>query len=131
MAQALVLLARSARAWRASAEVELEHVPVTQLTFLESNGAARSPDGFYNMFIFRCGQAGIPPGYAPHGLRKAQGRRLAEAGCSAPEIMAILGHKTLSEAQKYIDDFNRDHAAATGMARLATMNAAGRGTKRE
>lgn len=45
--------------------------------------------------------------------------------------MAILGHRTLAEAQKYIDDYNRDRAAVTGMARLARVNAAGRGTKEE
>ena len=42
--------------------------------------------------------AGLPLDCQPHGLRKAAGRRLAEAGCSAREIMAVLGHKTLSEA---------------------------------
>ncbi|MGJ0508626.1 MAG: tyrosine-type recombinase/integrase [Methylocystis sp.] len=43
---------------------------------------------------------GDPADDQPHGLRKAAGRRLAEAGCSAKEIMAILGHKTMSEAQR-------------------------------
>lgn len=28
-------------------------------------------------------------------------RRLAEAGCSAHEIMALTGHKTLSEVERY------------------------------
>src|SRR5262249_41315706 len=36
-----------------------------------------------------------------HGLRKAAARRLAEAGCSASEIMAITGHKTLAEVERY------------------------------
>ena len=31
------------------------------------------------------------------GLRKAAGRRLAEAGCSTKQIMAILGHKSLGK----------------------------------
>jgi hypothetical protein len=29
-------------------------------------------------------------------------RRLAEAGCSANQIMAISGHRSLSEAEKYV-----------------------------
>jgi integrase len=37
-----------------------------------------------------------------HGLRKVCLRRLAEAGCTAPEIMAISGHKSLAEVERYI-----------------------------
>ena len=44
--------------------------------------------------------AGLPIDCQPHGLRKAAGRRLAEAGCTAHEIMSVLGHKTLSEAER-------------------------------
>lgn len=36
-----------------------------------------------------------------HDLRKAAARRLAEAGCSANEIAAITGHKTLEEVGRY------------------------------
>ena len=39
---------------------------------------------------------------APHrGCQKIDNRRLAEAGCSASEIMAITGHKTLAEVERY------------------------------
>lgn len=102
-------------------EAELAQVPTNRMTFLETNGRPRSPNGFYNMFIFWCEQAGIPAGLSPHGLRKSCGRRLAEAGCSAHEIMAILGHETLSEAQKYTKDADRKRLAASGMARITTM----------
>ena len=37
-----------------------------------------------------------------HGLRKVCLRRLAEAGCTAPEIMAISGHKSMAEVERYI-----------------------------
>lgn len=107
-------------------EAELVHVPAGQMTYLETGGRARSVGGFYNMFVFWAGQAGLPAGLSPHGLRKAQGRRLAEAGCSAPEIMSILGHRTLAEAQRYIDDFNREKAAEAAMDRVAILNASRR-----
>ena len=46
-----------------------------------------------------------PPDYRsaakPHGLRKAACRRLAEAGCSANEIMSISGHTTMKEIVRY------------------------------
>jgi putative tryptophan/tyrosine transport system substrate-binding protein len=56
-------------------------------------------------------EAGLPKGTAAHGFRKAACRRLAEAGCSASEIMAISGHKSLSEVQRY--------CAAADQARMA------------
>jgi hypothetical protein len=46
-------------------------------------------------------EAGLPQCCKPHGLRKAAARRLAEAGCSAIEIMAIAGHKTLAEVERH------------------------------
>ena len=36
-----------------------------------------------------------------HGLRKAACTRLADAGCTAHEIAAISGHKTLKEVERY------------------------------
>jgi integrase len=48
-------------------------------------------------------------------LRKAQARRLAEAGCSAPQIAAITGHKTLSEVQRYIEAAEQKTLAVAAM----------------
>jgi len=46
-------------------------------------------------------EAGLPQRCVPHGLKKAAARRLAEAGCSTSEIMAITGHKTPAEVECY------------------------------
>lgn len=46
-------------------------------------------------------KAELPERCVLHGLRKAAARRLAEAGCSAHEIMAITGHKSLEEVERY------------------------------
>lgn len=81
---------------------ELAHVPPGQLTFLaRTDGASHSANGFYNVFSDWCRQAGLPSGLAPHGLRKAAARRLAEAGATTHQIAAITGHKTLSEIAVY------------------------------
>jgi integrase len=69
--------------------------------------------------------AGLPLECQPHGLRKAAGRRLAEAGCSAHEIMAVLGHKTLSEAERYTRDADQMHLASAAVARLEGRNGNG------
>lgn len=45
--------------------------------------------------------AKLPTRCVLHGLRKAAARRLAEAGCTVHQIMAITGHKTLEEVARY------------------------------
>lgn len=63
-------------------------------------------------------RAGLPLACQPHGLRKAAGRRLAEAGCTAHEIMAILGHKTLAEAERYTREADQKRLSGSGIAKL-------------
>jgi len=60
-----------------------------------------SVKGFGNMMSNAIDEAGLPSRCKPQGLRKAAARRLAEAGCSASEIMSITGHKTLAEVERY------------------------------
>lgn len=43
----------------------------------------------------------------PHGLRKTMGRLMADAECTAHEIMAALGHTTLAEAERYTREADR------------------------
>ena len=51
------------------------------------------------------------PDCSSHGLRKACARRLIEAGATPHEMMAVTGHKTLAEAQRYAETFDRSSAA--------------------
>jgi integrase len=70
----------------------IEATPSDHLTFLVTrDGSPFSPAGFGNLFRKWCNEAGLPKKCSAHGLRKAACRRLAEAGCSAPEIMSISG----------------------------------------
>lgn len=61
--------------------------------------------------------AGLPQ-CSIYGLRKAGCRRLAEAGVSAPDIMAVSGHRTLAMAQKYVEASNRERGAERAIAKL-------------
>ncbi len=61
---------------------------------------------------------GLPKGLNVHGLRKAAARRLAEAGCSASEIAAITGHKSLSMVQLYTASADQEKLAEAAVARL-------------
>lgn len=74
-------------------------------------------DGFGQFMRDAITAAGLPLACQPHGLRKAAGRRLAEAGCSARQIMAVLGHKTLAEAERYTRDAEQAGLAAAAIAR--------------
>ncbi|WP_108257982.1 tyrosine-type recombinase/integrase [Mangrovicoccus ximenensis] len=63
-------------------------------------------------------EAKLPAGLSPHGLRKATCRRLAEAGCTAHEIMAISGHTSLAEVTRYTVAASRAKLAERAIASL-------------
>lgn len=69
-------------------------------------------------------EAGIAPGRTAHGLRKARGRLLAEAGCSPHEIMAWLGHTSLKEASRYTAAYDRAAATVRAAERLGNISSA-------
>jgi integrase len=64
-----------------------------------------------------CRDAGLPDATASHGLRKLCLTRLAEIGCSVFEIMAISGHKQLSEVQRYTEAASRKKLSYHAVAR--------------
>lgn len=71
--------------------------------------------GFGNMMADAIGAAGLPDACRLHGLRKSAGRCLAEAGATTRQIMAVLGHKTLSEAERYTREAEQRMLAQQGM----------------
>jgi integrase len=90
----------------------LDATPSAHLTFVvNATGKPYSGNHFTESFREWCDAAGLPQRCKPHGLRKGACRRLAEAGCSANEIMAISGHVTMKELVRY--------TAAADQARLA------------
>lgn len=54
-----------------------------------------------------------------HGLRKSAAARLAEAGCSEHEIMAITGHRSLAEVQRYTRQARQKTMAMSAMVKLS------------
>ncbi len=86
-----------------------------------------SSAAFGNKFADWCKDAGLKPvpcadgrvrSYRAHGLRKAACCRLAEAGCTAAEIMAVSGHGSLAQVQVYIDEVDRDQMADAAITKL-------------
>jgi integrase len=99
----------------------IEATPSEHLTFIVTrDGSPFSPDGFSNLFREWCNDAGLPKRCSAHGLRKAACRRLAEAGCSALEIMAISGHASLKEVQRYCAAADQARLARAAMATVTT-----------
>jgi integrase len=96
----------------ANLRAEVDLVPPSQLTFiLTQYGEPFSPAGFTNWFSEKAQEAGLPPRSSPHGLRKASLRRLAEAGCTPHQIMAVSGHKNLSEVTLYTASADQERLA--------------------
>ena len=78
-------------------------------------GKTRTNAGFTNWFRDLRIKAGLPEGLSPHGLRKAFCRIAAEGGLSPHHIMAISGHKTLTEVTRYTRAADRKRLAIEGM----------------
>lgn len=102
----------------------LDALPNEDLTFLlTGHGKSFTPAGFTNWFRDCVREASLPDGLSPHGLRKAACRRLAEAGCSPSEIMAISGHRNLSEVTRYTEAANRAQMAERAIQSIADHRA--------
>ena len=90
--------------------------PMNDMTFLVTKyGKPFTPESFTSWFVDSAKEAGLPPKSTPHGLRKAGARRLAEAGCSAHQIKAITGHKTLAEVSLYTAAADQERLAEEAM----------------
>jgi site-specific recombinase XerD len=53
-----------------------------------------------------------------HGLRKATPTQMAEHGATAHELMAITGHQSLDEVERYTRAAQRRKLADSAMAKL-------------
>jgi len=90
--------------------------PGEHLTFLiTATGKPYGGNALSAQFRNWCDAAGLPRRCKPHGLRKAACRRLAEAGCSANEIMAISGHATMKELVRYTKAADQARLARNAM----------------
>lgn len=94
----------------------LKTVPGNQMLFLQTQfGEPFTAKGFYNWFKGACRSAGLPH-CSPHGLRKSAATRLADAGCSEAQIMAVTGHQTAKEVQRYTAKRDQKRLAGAAMA---------------
>lgn len=94
----------------------IDACPTTHLTYLYTRGGApRSAKALGGDFRRWCDLAGLPKFCSLHGLRKGGARRLAEASATPHEIMAVTGHKTLSEVERYTREVDHKKLARSAM----------------
>jgi integrase len=104
--------------------VVLEKARHNHVTIVNTEyGKPFTVDGFSSFMRDAIRAAGLPLDCQPHGLRKAAGRRLAEAGCTTKQIMAVLGHKSLAEAERYTKEADQIRLATDAMSRLEEQTA--------
>lgn len=96
----------------------LDGTPRQNMTFLVTEyGKPFTANGFGNWMRDRCDEAGLPQ-CSSHGLRKAMAKKLAEAGCTVNEIMAITGHATEAEVIRYTKEAQKSVLADNAMSNL-------------
>jgi integrase len=94
----------------------LDHVPRTNLTFLLNAHGAPFEQGFGNWFRDRCNEAGLPQCSA-HGLRKLAATRMANAGCTERELMAVFGWRSHGEVSRYVRAADQSRLAEQAFAK--------------
>jgi integrase len=96
----------------------IDATPTGHLTLLTTRfGRSYRDNNFSDQFRAWCEDAGLPQACVFHGLRKAAARRLAEAGCTAHEIAAMTGHKSLREVEHYTRAADQVRLAKAAMAK--------------
>lgn len=97
----------------------------TEHLILTSWGKPFTEKGFSNFVSEAANKAGLPQCSA-HGLRKSAATRLAQAGCTEAQIMAITGHKTSAEVKRYTRAANQKLLAEDAMMMLSRARRQGK-----
>jgi integrase len=84
----------------------------------DANGRPINRAALTSLMKQAAADAGLSPNCLPHGLRKAQMRRLAESGASAKQIASISGHKSLREIERYTAAADQKRLSRGAIAKL-------------
>ena len=105
----------------ATTRAAIDALPAQPIRFLITtvHGKPFSANGIGNRMRDWCNEAGLPQ-CSLHGLRKALSRRLAEAGATDAEGMAVTGHKKTETFAYYRKAANRTGLSDRAMSNLET-----------
>jgi integrase len=100
----------------------VQAMPRDHLTYIHSrNGKALSKITLGPLFRKWATEAGLPKHCRLHGLKKSGLVEIALAGGTAPELMAVSGHKSMAVAQAYIEAaFKRPELADAALGKVRT-----------
>ena len=114
---------RGGRRHAGGLRIALEAAPRKHLTIINTElGRPFTVNGFSGFMRDAITAAGLPLDCKPHGLRKTLGRLAADADVSAHDIMALLGHTTLKEAENYTRDADRRKGGRRATGKLNDQN---------
>jgi integrase len=94
---------------------------VTILT--DQHGLPWRPVNLSEQLPYALQKIGLPAGLNIHGLRKSAAANLADAGCSASEIAAVTGHKSLQMVALYTASADQERMAKAAIIRLSDTTA--------
>jgi integrase len=98
---------------------ELEQGEQGHMSLLTTTrGKAFDPVYFGAWFADAIDKAGLPDDCVLHGLRKTAATRLADAGCTEGEIMAVTGHRTSRMVAHYTKAASKRKAAGAAILKL-------------
>jgi integrase len=104
-------------------QAAIDATPTGQLTLLVTKtGKSYGANDFSEQFRAWCDAAGLPADLSFHGLRKTALTKLADAGCTAHEIMAVSGHKSIKLAEHYTRSADQARLARAAMDRMANTS---------
>lgn len=104
-------------AWRA----ENKAADQPGIHILTSSRGPWTPNALSHAFLRELGRLkGFRPGLNIHGFRKLRATLLAQAGCSAHQIMAITGHTTLGMVQHYTKAADQERLALSAVELVET-----------
>lgn len=99
-------------------QASLNTIPAAnEFLLMTTFGKPFTEKGFSNFMSKAATKAGLPHCTA-HGLRKSAATRLAEAGCTEHEIMAVTGHSTSKEVARYTKAARAKILAQGAMAKM-------------
>lgn len=81
----------------------------------------KSPEGLRNRIVKWLDAAGLN-GLSSHGIRKAVGELLAEAGCTQYQVMAIMAHTQAKTSEIYTKGARRRAMSIDAMQALANLD---------
>lgn len=95
----------------------LDQQPKTLYLIADEKGRPITPTRLTHAMREHLDTIGLPDRHL-HGLRHAAGKALAEAGCSAHEIAAVLGHETLQMVENYTKKAAQKKMASAAITKL-------------